>query len=139
MLRLRRRNTETLSKARFWTAMRHTYPKHGASMVLDRLRRRLASPLTEVKSTKSGKVDLVNMEVGGNMVKMLCAPYKGPRDTLRFLEALDTGMTIRNANLANGADPVSPVVMTKLIDNPENVLVIYGEVEPVWDAHANSS
>ena len=43
-------------------------------------------------------------------------------------------MIILNANLADGADPVSPVVMAKLIDSPETVLVIYGEVEPVWDA-----
>ena len=51
-----------------------------------------------------------------------------------FLEALDTDMSILNANLADGADPVIPVVMAKLIDNPETVLVIYGEVETVWDA-----
>ena len=43
-------------------------------------------------------------------------------------------MIILNANLADGADPVSPVVMAGLIDNPETVLVIYGKVEPVWDA-----
>ena len=42
---------ETLSKARFWTAMGNTHPKHGPSMDLGRLRARLASPLTEVKST----------------------------------------------------------------------------------------
>ena len=81
---------ETLSKARFWTAMGHTYPKHGASMDLGRLRARLASPLTEVKSTESGKVDVVNIEVTGKVVKMLCAPYKDPQDPLKFLEALDT-------------------------------------------------
>ena len=42
-------------------------------------------------------------------------------------------MIILNANLADGADPASPVVMAKLIDNPEIVLVIYDEVEPVWN------
>ena len=39
-----------------------------------------------------------------------------------------------NASLADDADPVSSVVMATLIDNPETVLVIYGEVETVWDA-----
>ena len=43
-------------------------------------------------------------------------------------------MIILDANLADGADPVSPVVMAKLIDNPESVLVIYREVQPVWEA-----
>ena len=56
--------------------------------------------------------------------------------SLKFLEALDTNMIIMNANLADGADFVSPVVMAKLIDNPENVLVIYSEVSPMWDALA---
>ena len=56
------------------------------------------------------------------------------QDPLKLLEALDTDMIILNANVADGADPVSPVVMAKLIDNPETVLVIYSEVEPVWDA-----
>ena len=65
---------------------------------------------------------------------MLCAPYKDPQDPLKFLEALDTDIIILNANLADGADPVSPVVVAKLIHNPETVLVIYGEVETVWDA-----
>ena len=125
---------ETLSEARFWTAMGNTHPKHGSSMDLGRLRARLASPLTEVKSTESGKVDVVNIEVTRKVVKMLCAAYKDPQDPLKFLEALDTDMIIMNANLADGADPVSPVVMAKLIDNPETVLVIYGEVERVWDA-----
>ena len=67
---------QTLSKARFWTAMGNTHPKHGSSMDLGRLCARLAAPLTEVKSTKSSKVDVVNIEVTGNVVKMLCAPYK---------------------------------------------------------------
>ena len=79
-------------------------------------------------------MDVVTIEVSGKMVKMLCAPYKDPQDPLKILEALDTDMIILNANLADGADPVSPVVMAKLIDNPEAVLVISGEVEPVWDA-----
>ena len=125
---------ETLSKARFWTAMENTHPKHGSSMDLRRLRAQLASPLTEVKSTESRNVDGVNIEVSGKVVKMLCAPYKDPQDPLKFLEALDTNMIILNANLADSADPVSPVVMAKLIDDPETVLLIYGEVETVWDA-----
>ena len=133
-LRLRRRNEKTLSKARFWTAMGNTHPKHGSSMDLGRMRAIPASPLTEVKSRESGKVDVVNIEVTGKVVKMLCAPYKEPQSPLRFFKALDTDMIILNANLADGADPVSPVVIAKLIDNPETVLVIYGEVETVWDA-----
>ena len=56
--------------------------------------------------------------------------------TLKFLVALDMDVIILNANLADGADPVSPVVMAKLIDNPESVLVIYSEVLPVCDALA---
>ena len=114
--------------------MGNTDPKHGSSMDLTRLRAQLASPLTKVKSTESGKVDVVNIEVTGKVVKMLCSPYKDPQDPLKFLEALDTDMIILNANLADGADPVSPVEMAKLIDNPETVLVISGEVETVWDA-----
>ena len=114
--------------------MGNTHPKHGASMDLGRLRARLASPLTEVKSTEPGKVDVVNIEVTGKVVKMLCAPYKDPQDPLTFLEALHTDMIILNANLADGADSVSPVVRAKLIDSPETVLVSYGEVETVWDA-----
>ena len=77
---------------------------------------------------------MVNIEVTGKVVKMLCAPYKDLQDPLKSLEALDTDMIILNANLADGADPVSPVVMAKLIDNPEAGLVIYGGVETVWDA-----
>ena len=65
------------------------------------------------------------------MVKVLCAPYKDPQDPLKFSEALDTNMIILNENLADSAGPESPVVMAKLIDNPETVLVIYGEGEPV--------
>ena len=79
-------------------------------------------------------MDVVNIAVTGKVVKLLCAPYKAPHYSLKFLEALDTDMIILNANLADGADPVSPVLMAKLIDNPETVLVIYGEVEIVWDA-----
>ena len=48
---------------------------------------------------------------------------------MKFLEALDTNTIILNANLVDGADPLSPVLMAKLIDNPETVLVIYGEVD----------
>ena len=127
---------ETPNKARFWTAMGHTFPKHGASMDLDRLRAPLAAPLTEVKYAESGKVDVLNIEVSGKMVKMLCAPYKDPQDPLKFLEALDTDMIILHVNLADGPNFVSPIVMAKLINNPETVLVIYGEVSPVWDALA---
>ena len=127
---------ETLSKARFWTAMGHTFPKHGASMDLGGVHARLALPLAEVESTESRKVDVLNIEASGKMVKMLCAPYKHPQDPLKFLEALDADRIILNANLADGADSVSPVVMAKLMDNPETVLVIYGDVSPVWDALA---
>ena len=67
---------------------------------------------------------------------MLWAPYKDQQESLKFLEALDTDMIILNANLADGADPLSPVVMAKLIDTPETVLVIYGEVETVFKALA---
>ena len=56
--------------------------------------------------------------------------------TSKFLEALDTDIIILTANLADGADSVSPVVMAKLIDNPVTVLVIYAEVSPMWDALA---
>ena len=58
-------------------------------------------------------------------------PYKDPQDPLKCLEALDTDVIILNADLAHSADPVSPVVMVKLMDNPETVPVIHGEVEPV--------
>ena len=108
----------------------------GASMDLGCTHARLALPLTEVKSTESGKVQVLNIEVSGKMVKMLCTPYKDPQDPLKLLEALDTDMTILNAYLADGADSVSTVVMAKLIDHPETVLMIYGEVSPVWDALA---
>ena len=111
--------------------MGNTHPKHGSSMDLDPLRASLALPLTEVKATESGRVDVVDIEVTGKVVKMLCAPYKGPQDPLKYLEALDPDMIILNANLADSAYPVSPAVMAKLIDNPETVLVIYGEVETV--------
>ena len=114
--------------------MGHTFPKHGPSMDLGRLCARLASPLTEVKSTESGKVDVLNIEASRKMVKMMCAPYKDPQDPLKFLDALDTDMVILNANLVDGSDSVCPVVMAKVIDNPETVLVIYGEASPVWDA-----
>ena len=103
-------------------------------MDLGRLRARLASPLTEVKSLESGEVDPLNSEAGGKMVKMLCAPYRDPPDPLEFLEALDTDMTILNANLADGANSVSPVVTAKVIENPKTVLVIYGGVSPAFDA-----
>ena len=110
--------------------MEHTFPKRGASMDLGRLRARLASPLTEVKSTESEKVDVLNIEASGKMVKTLCAPDKVPQDLLNFSEGLETDMIILNANLADGADSVSPVVMAELIENPNTVLVIYGQVSP---------
>ena len=84
-------------------------------------------------------MDVLNIEVSGKMVKMLRASYKDPQDSLKFLEALDTDMIILNVILAKGADSVSPVVMAKLIKNPETVLVIYGEVSPAFEALANSS
>ena len=43
-------------------------------------------------------------------------------------------MILLNANLADGAVSMSPVVMAKLIENPETVLVIYGDVWPAFDA-----
>ena len=54
--------------------MGYMLPKCAASMVPARLRARLALPLTEVKSTEFGKVDVLNIEPGGKMVKMLCPP-----------------------------------------------------------------
>ena len=69
-----------------------------------------------------------------------CAPpTKDPQDPLNFLEALDTGMIILNANLADGADHVSPVVMAKLVDNPETVLLIYGRGGACLGRPENSS
>ena len=59
-----------LSKALFWTAMGHTFPNCGASMDLGRLRAPLALPLMEVKSTESGKVDVLHIEAGEKMVKL---------------------------------------------------------------------
>ena len=50
--------------------MGDTHPKHGSSMDLGRLRARLASPWTEVKSTESVKVDVLNIEVTRKVVKM---------------------------------------------------------------------
>ena len=114
--------------------MGHNSPTRRASMDLGRLRARLALPLTEVKSTESRKVVVLNVEAGGKMVKILWAPSKVPQDPLTFLEALDTDMSILNANLADGADCASPVVMAKLIDNAETVLAIYGELSPAFDA-----
>ena len=43
-------------------------------------------------------------------------------------------MILLNANLVDGADSVSPVVIAELIENPETVLVIYGEVAPAFVA-----
>ena len=86
------------------------------------------------KSTESEKVDVLHIEASGKMVKMLCAPYVDQQNPLKLLDALDTNMIILNANLADGADSVSPIVMAKLIDNPETVLVIYGKVSPAFAA-----
>ena len=124
---------ESLSKLRFWTAMGHTFPEHGASMHIDCLRALLASPLTKVKSTKFGNADVLNIQAGAKMVKMLCTPHKGPQDPLKSLEALETSMIILNANLADGADSVSPRVLEKLSDNFETVLVINCESLPMFD------
>ena len=78
--RVRHQRGKTFSKARFWTVMTNTLLKRGATMDLGRLRARLATPLTEVKSTEPGTVDVPNTEVGGKMVKMLGSPYKAPQD-----------------------------------------------------------
>ena len=43
-------------------------------------------------------------------------------------------MICLDANVAEGADCLSPVVMAKLVDIPETVLAIYGEVSSVFDA-----
>ena len=43
-------------------------------------------------------------------------------------------MIILNANVADAADSVTPVMMGKLIDNPKTVLVLYSKVDPVWEA-----
>ena len=43
-------------------------------------------------------------------------------------------MVLLNGNLVDGADCVNPVVMAKLIDNPETVLASYGEVSSTLDA-----
>ena len=64
----------TLSMARFWTVMANTLSKCGATIDLGRLCARLAIPLTKVKCTESGTVDVLNIGVGGEMVKMFCAP-----------------------------------------------------------------
>ena len=114
--------------------MGNTLPKRGELMDLGLLCARRARPLTEVKSTESRKLDVRNIEAYGKMVKMSWAPYKDPQDLLKFLDALETDMSVLNANLAPGADSVSPVVMTKLIDNLKTVLAIYGEVLPAFDA-----
>ena len=73
---------------------------------------------------------MLNIEAGGKLVKMLCAPYKEPQDPLKFLGALETDMIVLMANLADAADCVSPVVKAKLIENPETVLAVYREVLP---------
>ena len=63
-------------------AMGNTLPKRWASMDLGPLCARLAVPLTEVKSTESEKVEVLNIEACGKMVKTLCAPYKDPQHRL---------------------------------------------------------
>ena len=68
-------------------------------MDLGRLRARLGDPLTEVKSLESGKVDVLNIEVGGKMVEMFCTPYNDPQDPLQFLEELATDMVLLNGVL----------------------------------------
>ena len=91
-------------------------------MNLPCLHARPAVPLTEVKSTECGKVDVLNIEASGKMGKVLCAPYNDPQDPLNFSEALETDMILLNPNVAEGADSVCPLIMAKLIDNPETVL-----------------
>ena len=76
----------------------------------------------------------LNIGASGKIVKMLCAPYKDPQDPVKFLEALETGAILLNANLGDSADSLSAVVMAKLIDHPKTVLGIYGEVCRVKDA-----
>ena len=83
---------------------------------------------------ESGRMDVLNILASGKMLNMLCTPYKDPQGLFKCLEALNTGTSILNANLGDCADSVSPMVMAKLIDNPETVLVIYGEVLPAFDA-----
>ena len=116
--------------------MGHTFPKHGASMDVGPLRARLASPLTEIKSTESGKVDGLNIEVSGKVVQMLCAPYEEPQVLLELVEALDSDMIFVNANSADSTHALSPVAKAKLIRNPGTVLVVYGKVSAVRDALA---
>ena len=54
----------------------------------------------------------------------MCPLQRSARCPEVFPGALDTDMIILNANLADGADSVSPVVMAPLIDNSKTVLVI---------------
>ena len=95
-------------------------------MDFGRIRGRLASPLNEVKSSESGKIGVLNMEVTWRMVKMLCAPYKDPQDPLKFLELIQTDLMILNGDLASGAYAVTLVILTKLEENLEMMLAIYG-------------
>ena len=61
-------------------------------------------------------------------------PTRWPPGAERRLVPAKSNLKPQTSNLADPADLVSPVVMAKLINDPEIVLVIYGEVEPVWDA-----
>ena len=119
---------ETLSKAWIWTDGTHFSKAWGIN--------RPWSPACTTDIALDGgrvygvwKSGQVNIDISGTMV-----PYKDPQNLFTFLEALDINTSILNANLADCAESVSPVVMAKLIDNPETVLVIYGEVELVSDA-----
>ena len=103
-------------------------------MDLGRLCARLATPMTEVKSMESGKVDVLNIEDGRKMVTMLCTPNKDRQDPLQFLEELETDMVLLNENPVDGADCVSPVVMAKFIDKPETLPALYRQVSPTFDA-----
>ena len=105
--------------------MASTLRKRGAAMDLGRLRARLATALMKIKSTQSGKVDVLNIEVGGKMVKLLCTPYRVPQGPLEFLELIERDMLLLNVNPVNGADCVTPVIMASLINNPETILAIY--------------
>ena len=102
-------------------------------MDFGQIRTRLASLLPQVKTSESGKINFLNIEETGRMVKMLCAPYKDPQDPLTFLEPIQTDFLILNGDLASGANALTPV-LTKLEENAEMVPAIYGEVTPTFEA-----
>ena len=79
-------------------------------------------------------MDVLNIWGGQKMVIMFCTPYQGPQDPRMFLEALETDMVLLIANLVEGANLVSPVVMAKLIHKSGTVLIIYTKVSSMFDA-----